>query len=29
MKQHFWDLDLSQIPLDWEDALQNAIATYN
>lgn len=27
MKQHFWDLDLSQIPLGWEDVLQNAIDT--
>lgn len=29
MKQHLWDLDLSQIPLGWEDVLQNAIDTYN
>lgn len=27
MKQHFWDLDLSQIPLGWENKLQHAMNT--
>ena len=25
MKQHFWDMDLSQIPLGWMNILQDAI----